>query len=150
MDISEIKSSVDEMGAEITSSKKSIAEKIEKLKADIQTLKDCIHQKDKEINELKKEREELVNLFTQIRSIMDLQSQTTLLDGLSDIEAEVQTIMSVAQSKGKSVSAGFNGDVSAPITSATTGDTAAETGEDSRELLDRVFASIQPKSAKAG
>jgi hypothetical protein len=105
MNTGEFKSSINQMESELTSSRKKLHDKFEKLKSDFKELQDCIARKDEQIAALKSQRNDLIGLLDQAFAIIDDPSQAKLLDDLDKVESDVEALIGMAKT-GEPSSAG--------------------------------------------
>ena len=126
MKAQEFKTSINDVESKFISSTKSLEAQVEKLRAELRDLKQCIERKNKEIAELKNDQREFSELFEKITTMFDRQPQQKLLDELQSMEKEVSSLLEMARAEDRGASATSSSYMSSLLKSESLSDSGKE------------------------
>jgi len=151
MNTGEFKSSINQMESDLTSSRKRLHDKFEKLKSDFKELQDCIAKKNEQIAALKSQRNDLIGLLDQAFAIIDDPSQAKLLDDLDKVESDVKALIGMARTEEPTSVGGAGANEAGPAKPSKAGDGKPEPGDQAKKWARDVLKGVgeTPRAASA-
>ena len=95
----DFKASLDEIGSNLSASRKNLHDEVQMLKSEIKDLQQSIVEKYEQIEALKNQQKDLVSLLDQAASIIDDPSHAKLREDLCAAQTEVKTALDISNSK---------------------------------------------------
>jgi len=142
MTTSDFKASLDQIGSNITASRKKLHDEVQMLNSEFKDLQQSIVEKYEQIEALKNQQKDLISLLDQAVAIIDDPSHAKLLEDLCAARTEATTALDINNSKDLIAADHAPTDEIVSTTSPKSDTSKADSGDDAKKWANDILQRV--------